>query len=213
MIFGRIEYLNLLPFHVFMKRFNRSLHKNMMTRYKKDIPTIINSRFETKRVDAAFISSIKAKKYKKSKLGIIAKKEVLSVLVIPNSSNKEDAASASSNALAKILKIDGEVIIGDRALKYYLTHKNYIDLAQEWHKKYNLPFVFAILCYHNKGMKIKKIEEKFLKADIKIPRYILKNASQKTTISETDVLNYLTKISYHIDTKALRGFKKFLNML
>ncbi len=209
MIFAKIDYLNLLPFNIFLKRFNRSLHKNMITNYKTDVPSAINRRFEAKRADAAFISSIKSKKYKKSKLGIIAKKEVLSVLVIPGDKSIQDGASNTSNALAKILGIKGEVVIGDNALKYYLTHDNYIDLAQKWHEKYNLPFVFAVLCYHNSDKEIKKIEKYFLKQKTKIPRYMLKKMSQKTDIKEKEILNYLTKISYKIDKKASMGLQKF----
>ena len=210
MVFAKIDYLNLLPFHIFLKRFNRSLHKNMITNYKTDVPSVINRRFQARRADAAFISSVKSKKYNKSKLGIIAAKEVLSVLVIPNDKYIEDFASQTSNALAKILKLKGEVIIGDNALKYYLSHNDFIDLAKTWHEKYHLPFVFAVLCYHNSYKEIKNIEKSFLKQKIKIPRYLLKKASIKTGVKEDDILHYLTKISYKIDKKASMGLRKFL---
>lgn len=209
MIFAKIDYLNLLPFNVFLKRFNRSLHKNMIANYKSNVPSAINKRFQAKRADAAFISSIKSKKYKKSKLGIIAKREVLSVLLIPKEEHIEDKASQTSNALAKILKLKGEVIIGDNALKYYLCHDEYIDLAQKWHETHHLPFVFAVLCYHNSDQEIKDIEKNFLKQKNKIPAYLLKKAAAKTGISEKDILRYLTKISYKIDKKASMGLRKF----
>ena len=148
MIFGKIEYLNLLPFHVFMKRFTKSSQESMSMSYYRGVPANVNKKFVSKKVDAAFISSIVAKKYNYVNLGIIAKKEVQSVLVIPNTEQKRDKESASSNLLVNILDIKGEVLIGDKALKYYLSGEPYIDLAKEWQKRYKLPFVFALLCYH-----------------------------------------------------------------
>ena len=213
MVFGKIEYLNLLPFHTFMKYYTKSSSQKMIMNYKKGVPSYINNEFLAKRIDAAFISSVKAKKYKYVNLGIIAKKEVLSVLVIPNTDNKHDNESATSNILAQILGIKGEVIIGDKALKYYLEDKPNIDLAQRWNKKYNLPFVFALLCYHKDKNLYKNIEKKFLKQKIKIPQYILKQASKRTDIKEKDILNYLNYISYSLDTKAKKGLKLFQRLI
>ncbi|WP_345979803.1 MqnA/MqnD/SBP family protein [Sulfurimonas sp. HSL3-2] len=209
MVFGKIEYLNLLPFHVFMKRFSRSSRENMTMEYKKSVPAKINNLFEKRIVDAAFISSIKAKKYKYAKLGIIAKKEVLSVLVIPQDDYKKDVESATSNLLANILGIKGEVLIGDKALKYYLSGGPHIDLAKAWNDKYHLPFVFALLAYHNHQSQIKKIEKHFSKTRVKIPRYILARASKKTGIKEEEILDYLKRISYKLDKKASLGLRKF----
>ena len=159
MVFGKIEYLNLLPFHVFMKRFTKSSQQSMSMHYQRGVPSKINEKFLSRRVDAAFISSISAKKYQHVDLGIIAKKEVLSVLVIPHVEDKSDSESATSNVLANVLNIQGEVLIGDKALKYYLQGKPHVDLAAEWNKRYNLPFVFALLCFH-KDKKITKISKK-----------------------------------------------------
>ena len=213
MIFGKIEYLNLLPFHVFMKRFTKSSQESMSMSYYRGVPANVNKKFVSKKVDAAFISSVVAKKYNHVNLGIIAKKEVQSVLVIPNTEQKKDKESASSNLLANILDIKGEVLIGDKALKYYLSNQPYIDLAEEWQKKYKLPFVFALLCYH-KDMKVyKKIEKEFLKHPVKIPRYILNQASKRTDIPQKDILNYLNYISYNLDYKSKFGLKKFYHKL
>ena len=74
MIFGKIEYLNLLPFHVFMKRFTKSNQQKFSMEYKKNVPAKINAAFLNRRVDAAFISSIVAKNSSHVNLGIIAKK-------------------------------------------------------------------------------------------------------------------------------------------
>ncbi len=213
MVFGKIEYLNLLPFHVFMKRFTKSSRHNMSMRYNKGVPSKINDKFTSRRVDAAFISSISAKNYKHVNLGIIAKREVLSVLVIPNEKDTTDKESATSNVLAKILKVQGEVLIGDKALKYYLEGKPYIDLAQEWHKKYKRPFVFALLCYHKDKNIYNKIQKLFLKQPVKIPQYILQEAAQRTGVQENDILEYLKYISYTLDKKAQLGLKKFYTQI
>jgi chorismate dehydratase len=181
----------------------------MSMNYKKGVPSKINRDFVSRRVDAAFISSIAAKKYKNVELGIIAKKEVLSVLVIPQAQSVNDTASATSNVLASILGIKGEVIIGDKALKYYLEDKPKTDLAAEWNRRYDLPFVFALLCYHKDEKLYKTIQKKFLKQKIRIPQYILKQASIRTEIAQTDILNYLQYISYHLDAKAKLGLNKF----
>ncbi len=209
MIFGKIEYLNLLPFHTFMKRYISSSAIKMSMRYKSGVPSHINKEFLSRRVDAAFISSVKAAKHRHVNLGIIAKKEVLSVLVIPNENYVNDSESATSNVLGRILNIKGEVIIGDKALKYYIQNKPYIDLASEWNKKYNLPFVFALLCYHKDKKIYKNIEKNFLKKKVKIPQYILDQASKRTSIDKTDILHYLIYISYSLDYKSKKGLKLF----
>ena len=209
MVFGKIEYLNLLPFHVFMKRFSKSSQQSMSMNYYKSVPAKINKKFISKRVDAAFISSISAKKFRHVDLGIIAKKEVLSVLVIPHAKDEKDVESASSNVLAKILNIHGKVLIGDKALKHYLDNKEHVDLAKKWNDKYNLPFVFALLCYHKDKSLYTSIEKSFLKQKVKIPQYLLKQASLKTDIGTKDILNYLKFISFDLDAKAKLGLKKF----
>jgi chorismate dehydratase len=211
-VFGKIEYLNLLPFHIFMKRFTKSSQQKMSMNYYKSVPAKINEKFKSREVDAAFISSVSAKRFRHVDLGIIAKKEVLSVLVIPHAKSEKDIASASSNALAKILNIQGKVLIGDKALKYYLSSNQYIDLAKEWNDRYKLPFVFALLCYHKDEKLYKSIHKEFLKQKVKIPQYILDQASKRTDISKKDILNYLKYISYDLDTKAKQGLKKFYSL-
>ncbi len=212
MIFGKIEYLNLLPFHMFMKRFTKSSSAKMSMEYKRSVPAKVNAAFHARRVDAAFISSISARNSLNVGLGIIAKKSVKSVLVIPNRTSKKDKESASSNVLASVLGVEGEILIGDKALRYALKNSDYIDLAQLWYEKYNLPFVFALLCYHKDKKLYKKIEREFLKRDFRIPQYILKEAAQRTEVSKKEILEYLELISYELDTKAQRGLKKFYSL-
>ncbi|WP_373073718.1 MqnA/MqnD/SBP family protein [Sulfurimonas sp.] len=209
MVFGKIEYLNLLPFHVFMKRFTKSSQQQMSMRYYSGVPQVINKKFLARRVDAAFISSIRARKYKTVNLGIIARKEVQSVIAIPSKTNTKDKASATSNILVDILGVEGEVLIGDRALRYYLSGGDHIDLAKLWNQKYNLPFVFARLSYHKDKKTYKSIEKNFGVKPIKIPSYILSRASERTGIKEKDILEYLKCISYKLDKKAELGLKAF----
>ena len=209
MVFGKIEYLNLLPFHIFMKRFTKASSAKMSMEYKRGVPAKINTDFHSRRVDAAFISSISARKSKNIGLGIIAKKDVKSVLVIPSRESKKDVESASSNALCEVLKLNGEVLIGDKALRYALKNDDHIDLALEWYKKYKLPFVFALLCYHKDKKLYTKIEKEFLKRQVKIPQYILEKASKNTEISKKDILEYLKLISYKLDSKSKLGLKRF----
>ena len=209
MIFGKIEYLNLLPFHVFMKRFTKSSQQSMSMHYYRDVPAKTNKKFISKKVDAAFISSIRAKRQKHVNLGIIARKEVLSVLVVPSENDVKDKESETSNGLAKILNVQGKVLIGDKALRYYLQEKPHTDLAKIWNEKHNLPFVFALLCYHKDKALYKKIEKNFLKRRVKIPRYILDEASKRTNVAHNDILSYLKHISYDLDKKAKKGLDKF----
>jgi len=212
MVFGKIEYLNLLPFHVFMKRFTKSSQQSMSMHYKRGVPAQINNEFLNRRVDAAFISSINAQKHLNVGLGIIAKKEVRSVLVIPSADSRDDIESASSNVLANILDVKGEVLIGDKALRYALLNKPYIDLAELWNQKTDLPFVFALLCYHSDKKIYKLIEREFLKTRVKIPQYILKEASKRTVVNSRDILEYLELISYKLDAKSKLGLKKFYKL-
>ncbi len=209
MVFGKIEYLNLLPFHVFMKRFTKSNQQKMSMQYNSGVPAVVNEKFLTRRVDAAFISSIRARKYNNVNLGIIARKEVQSVIAIPSETNTKDIESETSNVLVDILGVDGKVLIGDKALRYYLSGGEHVDLAKLWNERHNLPFVFALLSFHKDKKLYKKIEKNFIKQPVKIPNYILTNASQRTGIDKKDIINYLKCISYNFDKKAELGLKSF----
>lgn len=212
MIFGKIEYLNLLPFHVFMKRYIQSSQQSHTLQYKAGVPSEINKAFKARRIDAAFISSIASRRCKCLDLGILARKEVRSVLLIPGKV-QDDKASASSNVLAKVLDLKGQVIIGDKALKYYLENKEEaIDLAKLWYEKQKLPFVFARLCYHSNTKNYKRLSKAFLRSEHKIPQYILKKASKKTEIDQKDILSYLKLIEYRLDPHAKLSLKRFLRL-
>jgi len=213
MIFGKIDYINLLPFHIFLKSCNMNNAFKKAIEHKKGVPSFINKQFQKRQISAAFISSIysNSKNIKTLPVGIVAKKQVKSV-ILKKGTSKDDPASATSNMLRRVLKIDGEIFIGDRALKMYLKNpKDYIDLAKLWNEKYNLPFVFAVLCT-NKYYKIyKRLANKFKKKKIKIPQYILKEYAKKSDIEAKEIKEYLKLISYNINTKEKKALKLFLN--
>ena len=213
MIFAKIDFINLLPFHVYIKKNIKSSQTKAIIEYKKSYPSFINKKFKKRKVDSAFISSIASRHEKKLDLGIVAKKNVLSVLLIPGVDEK-DYQSETSNALAKVLNLNGKVLIGDKALKFYHENKNanFIDLAQEWNKKYNLPFVFAVLCYSSNRKQLQSITKHFNKRHIKIPTYILNQYSQRSGISNKNILEYLKKIDYTIGIKEKRSLKFFLRL-
>jgi len=211
MLFGSISYLNLLPFQLFLKRYLRSNAAKMSFRYKRAVPSQINKALKRKEVNAAFISSVESGKSSCTDLGIIAHKKVYSVFLIEGSSEK-DPASATSNQLANVLKLEGKVLIGDAALKYYLDGGEGIDLAEAWYEKTGLPFVFARLCYNRHGREIKKLAKTFTRSRVKIPQYILKREANKRGISPKALSWYLEHIYYEIDWKAKRGLKKFLSL-
>jgi len=74
MIFGKIDYINLLPFYIFTKKYKTSRF-NQILHYKKSYPSKINYLFEKRQINAAFISSIKSKNKDCFDLGIVAKDE------------------------------------------------------------------------------------------------------------------------------------------
>ena len=209
MIFGSISYLNLLPFQVFLKRYlpDSGLKKGLA--YRRDVPSQINKALQRRQIDAGFISSVESPKYECSNLGIIANRAVYSVFVLEGE-NKSDHESATSNRLAQVLKLKGEVLIGDKALTYYINGGKGIDLATEWYKETKLPFVFARLCYSCQGKLIKKIAKEFSKQPIKIPQYILKREAKKRGITAAQLQWYLKHIEYNMNHKSKKSLKLFL---
>jgi len=216
MKFGKIDYLNLLPFHVFLKRQSLPSYVKKGIEYKKGVPSAMCRALHRRGVDAAVISSIESrhKKFGKLNMGIVAKGPVKSVLVRKNSAPKLDPASRTSNMLARVLGVQGEVIIGDRALKAYISEggENFIDLAVAWQKKFHLPFVFARFCYVKNGSVWAKLVLRFVTHKQKIPRYVLKSYAKSRKISENEIQSYLRLISYKFETKEARSLRKFLNL-
>ena len=207
-MFGKIDYINLLPFHIYLKKYYPNLKQ------KKSVPSTINRYFENQKVDAAFISSIKSRNKNCFDLGIVAKSKVQSVLVKVGQRNQYDTSSNTSNILAQVLNIQGEIIIGDRALQAYLEDSSlYQDLASLWWVKTNLPFVFARFCINsNKECYYKRMIAKFQKIPIKIPQYIFKDYAKKTNIPIKNIVQYLNLISYKLNYKEKKSLNKFLNL-
>lgn len=210
MIFGKIDFINLLPFHVFMKRYAKSTRTHQTLNYHKGVPSSINRSFALRRIDAAFISSITAQKCTHFDVGIVARREVLSVLALPSHEDKKDADSASSNLLARILDIHGEVVIGDKALRTFYRGDACIDLGQQWNETTHLPFVFALLCTHNHTDELKHLSRAFSVKKIKIPYYILIDAARKIQLNPKQIVHYLQFISYTVGEKEQRGYKRFV---
>jgi chorismate dehydratase len=213
MIFAKIDFINLLPFHIFIKKNINSTQLKASIEYKKSYPSSINKKFKKRIVDSAFISSIASRNEKYLNFGIVAHDEVLSVLLIPGI-EENDYQSDTSNALAKVLNLNGKVIIGDKALNFYHTNKNLekIDLAKEWKNRYNLPFVFAVLCFNANKKALEKLTKKFNKRFIKIPQYILEQYSKRSNVSKKHILEYLKKIDYNLGIKEKRSLKLFLKL-
>lgn len=210
MIFGKIDFINLLPFHVFMKRYSKSTRIHQTLNYHKGVPSSLNRSFAARRIDAAFISSITAQNCHHFNIGIVAKREVLSVLALTSNEDKKDVDSASSNLLAQLLEVHGEVLIGDKALRYFYSGGEHIDLGKLWHEHTKLPFVFALLCTHHHTDELKRLSSAFARQKIKIPYYILCEASRKSQLTNQQISHYLTFISYTVGEKERRGYKRFI---
>jgi chorismate dehydratase len=213
MIFAKIDFINLLPFHIFIKKNIKSSQLKSIIEYKKSYPSFINNKFKKRKVDSAFISSIASRNEKKLDFGIVAQNEVLSVLLIPGTS-ESDFQSQTSNALAKVLELEGKVLIGDKALKFYHENQDVIkiDLAKEWKDRYNLPFVFAVLCFNSNKKALVNLTKNFDKRPIKIPQYILEQYSKRSGVSKNNIVQYLKKIDYNLGLKEKRSLKLFLKL-
>ena len=210
MIFGKIDYINLLPFYVFLKRRLRRSSEKAALQHKRGVPSQVNLRFRRKKVDAAFISSIRSKGKRCTDAGIVADGPVLSVLLVPGKPSS-DPASETSNRLARVLGLEGRVIIGDAALKAWYDGVEAVDLGAAWKEKTGLPFVFARLCYNRKPRYFRKLSRDFLRVRPKIPRYILKRYSLRSGIPEETILIYLGHhIKYRIGPREKKGLTSFL---
>jgi len=181
----------------------------MALNYRKNVPSQINKALRKRHINAGFISSVESPRYTCTNLGIIANKAVYSVFILEGE-DKIDHESASSNQLAQVLELKGEVIIGDKALQYYLNGGEGIDLATAWYEKTHFPFVFARLCYNCHGKLVKNIAKKFMQRPVKIPQYILKKEAKKRAITPKQLLWYLEYIEYQMNYKSTKSLKLFL---
>ena len=199
-----------MPFRFFLKIKNKSLSQRLQNQKRGAPPSTINKNFHKKRVEASFISSIKSAKANKTRSGIVAKKEVKSVIA-KLGGYKKDAESDTSNILAKVLGVAGEVYIGDKALNLYLkAPSDYIDLAALWNQKTSLPFVFGRFCFNKRGGLYHKLSSEFNRKKIRLPYYILKAESSKRGLKQKEALAYLKLITYKIGAKEEASFRLFI---
>jgi len=208
MIFGSIAYLNLLPFSFYLKGKIRNSQEKQILQFRQEVPSKINRLFHKRAIDAAFISSIKSQKCRCSNLGIVADGAVYSVLLL-NSEQMFDSDSDTSNILSKVLGLKGRVIIGDKALRYYLSGDEAIDLSLVWKEETNLPFVFARLCFNKHGRRLLKLAKQFNKRTTKIPYFYLNKEAKKRGLSAKELQWYLKHIHYKIGYKEERALKLF----
>jgi len=213
MVFGKIEYLNLLPFHLFLKRYLRHSIEKKAWQKRGSVPAEINRAFRARRIDAAVISSIKSRGCRCTDFGIVADGEVQSVLLLPGAS-RQDRESDTSNMLAKVLGLEGEVIIGDKALRFYLERPGEgIDLAAAWKAREGLPFVFARLCAHPRHIRrLDRITKAFFARPQKIPHRILLQQAERRGIGVDPLKTYLEKIHYRMGWREKRALKRFLRL-
>lgn len=207
---ANISYLNLLPFRFFLKKRPKTFSQSLQSTKRGSYPSKVNEMFRRRLVDAAFVSSVESTRKNSTASGIVAKGAVNSV-IIKIGAQKNDSESATSNRLAKVLGLEGEVFIGDKALLRYLSSPGeYIDLAYEWNKKTGLPFVFGRFCFNRKGDRYRRLSKEFNDAKIKIPHYILQAEADQKGFSRKEAKEYLKLISYRVGPKEERGFALFM---
>ncbi len=211
MLFGKIDYINLAPFHLFLKRYIRNSQLKHSIEYKKSYPARINRLFRMRKIDAAFISSIESRRAPYCfDVGIVARKEIRSVL-IEKGKTQNDPHSATSNALAKLLGIQGRILIGDKALEAWLKEpERYEDLARLWYERQNLPFVFARFCVNRNRRYYRKLTRRFVRSRIRLPACFLNRYARSRGIPAKEIKSYLSLVEYRIDAKAKRGLHRFL---
>lgn len=207
---GRIEYLNLLPFFVFLKQSPLTTATKQFAQSHHSYPAKLNMDYLFRRIDSGFISSFAARKQRLSCAGIVGRGKVQSVLAIIGERG-EDEQSATSNALLQTLHINGRVLIGDRALVFYLAHDSsaFVDLAEAWFAKHRLPFVFGRFCYQTKSALHEKLARHFVQTRVKIPHYLLTQASRQTGIAPQHIRDYLCQIFYQIGAKERKSIRIF----
>jgi chorismate dehydratase len=140
----------------------------------------------------------------------VAKGAVKSVIIKPGA-QKNDNESATSNRLARVLGLTGEVFIGDKALRKYLrSPDDYVDLAEKWSGETGLPFVFGRFCFNRNGERYKKLSHEFNNQKIKIPHYVMSGEATQKGFSYKEAKEYLALISYRVGAKEERGFALFM---
>lgn len=170
-------------------------------------------------------------------LGVVADGPVRSVLLkcnVPMAQIRlvgRDPASASSNALAKILlekhfghsvemvdfhdaeTVDAAVMIGDRALLSKPAQAGDIDLAKVWNEMTGLPFVFAVWAVRAEHPELDRIGQIAHAAYQSGLESIAAIAARYANLYETPVafwLDYLThSIRYNLGERGLEAMALF----
>ncbi|MDE7174393.1 MAG: menaquinone biosynthesis protein, partial [Helicobacter sp.] len=78
-----------------------------------------------------------------------------------------------------------------------------------WFAKHRLPFVFGRFCYQDKSALHEKIARRFVQTRVKIPHYILAQASQQTGIAPQHIRDYLRQIFYRVGVKERTSIRMF----
>ncbi len=103
------------------------------------------------------------------------------------------------------------LIIGDRVFEYEKNYKFKIDLAEEWKKYTDLPFVFALWVGNEK---VKSIEPELNKCFHKTLSDIPLLYHNLLTINKNTFVDYLsTKIDYPLDDKKQDAIQLFTSLL
>jgi chorismate dehydratase len=107
------------------------------------------------------------------------------------------------------------VLIGDQCFEYENSYRYKIDLAREWVKFSELPFVFA--CWTaNKPLDISFIEEfnDALRLGVNNIDSVVEKYGQTGTITGVILKNYLTKnIDFIFDENKKKGLRLFLDLM
>jgi len=166
-------------------------------------------------------------------LGVAADGPVKSVLLkcsVPVGQIKtvvRDPASATSNALVKVLfpdveMVDGEgadaaVVIGDRALCSDPAPAGDIDLSKAWEEMTGLPFVFAVWAVRKDFPSIgcvSAIAHQALDAGFQRLEEIAERYAAELGHSPAFLRNYLGEtIHYKLDARDMQGLVRFRELL
>ena len=193
-----------------------------------DIPTVLNKKLDIGQIDVSLSSSaayLKGSYSLISGFGIASTNEILSVNLYLNGDIKSGKIGLShhSEASCELLKVicshfwqvspefvpldrskpftdyDGFLLIGDEALKNqtipgYVT----IDLAKEWYKYTNLPFVFALL-YSKEILNLDCLPlEKALQWSEKNLDLVVEYAQKTVSIPSSLIYRYYTVCKYRL---------------
>jgi chorismate dehydratase len=137
--------------------------------------------------------------------------ELLKILVKEHWKLNVEFKIAEEDYISRIKETTAGLIIGDRALEQRKNFAHIYDLAEEWKRFTQLPFVFAAWVSN------KQLPDDFIDAFNKANRFGLENLNkviENTPYSIYDLHKYYTKnISYILDSNKRKGMELFLEKL